>query len=68
MSNGKKIKMKWRNGICGVEKFTDGNTKKKRTFYCTDCKIWMCKKCSKDVVKRIMALRNRDLNKKVSII
>jgi len=67
MSKGKKIKMKWKNGTCEVEKFTDGNKKKKKVFWCTDCNAWMCKKCSGDIVKRIFAMFNRDLNKKFSI-
>ena len=66
MSNGKKIKMKWKNkGVCEVEKYTDGNTKKKRVFFCTDCSAWMCKPCSAKVLKRIMAMINRDLDKKL---
>lgn len=67
MPNGKKIKMRWKTGICEVEKFTDGNKKKKRVFFCTDCKAWMCKPCSGKIVKRVMAMINRDLNKKLSI-
>ena len=67
MPNGKKIKMKWKNGVCEVEKYTDGGTTKKRVFFCTDCQSWMCKKCSGNVVKRIMAMCNKNLNKKFSI-
>ena len=67
MSNGKKIKMKWKQGICEVEKYTDGGKTKKRVFFCTDCKSWMCKKCSSDVVKRIFAMFNKQLNKKYSL-
>lgn len=64
MMNGKKNKLKWKVGICSVEQYTDGNTKKKRVFYCTDCKAYMCKPCSGKVLKRIMAMINRDLTKK----
>lgn len=60
MANGKKIK--WKTGICEVEKYTDGNTKKKRVFFCTDCSAWMCKPCSANVLKRIIAMINRDLD------
>ena len=61
MSKGKKIKMKWRHGVCEVERYTDGNKKKKRVFFCSDCFAWMCKKCSGNVVKRVMAMISRDL-------
>lgn len=63
MYKGNKIKMKWRIGVCEVEKYTDGNEKKKRTFFCTDCKAWMCKSCSGDVLKRIIAMINRDIDR-----
>ena len=63
MSKGKKIKMKWKNGTCEVEKYTDGNKKKKRVFFCTDCKANMCKPCSSNVVKRFMAMINRDIER-----
>lgn len=62
-----KNKLKWKQGICGVERYTDGNKSVKKVFYCNQCKIWMCVKCSHDIVKRVMALINRDLSKKVSI-
>lgn len=60
---GKKNKLKWRNGICGVEQYTDGNKSIKKTFYCNQCKIWMCKPCSSNVVKRFMAMINRDIER-----
>lgn len=63
----KNPKVKWKTGVCAVEKYTDGNTKKKKVFFCNQCREWMCRKCSKDVVKRVMALFNKSLNKKVKI-
>lgn len=63
MKGGKKIKMKWKKGVCEVEKYSDGNKKKKNVFWCTDCNAWMCKKCSKDIVKRVMAMFNREFKK-----
>lgn len=65
MSNGKKINMKWRVGTCEVEKYTDGNKKKKKTFFCTDCRAWMCKPCSANVLKRIVAMISRDISRKL---
>ena len=67
MSKGKKIKMKWKTGVCEVEKYTTGNTKKKKVFFCTDCKANICKECSSKIVLRFMAMINRDLNKKINI-
>lgn len=70
---GKKNKLKWKIDVCEVEKYTNGNVKKKRVFWCTECKANMCKACSKKIAIRAMAMINkriermgRQLNKKVN--
>lgn len=67
MHKGKKINRKWRKGVCEVEKLIDKDNKNKRTFYCGECKIWMCVPCSKNILKRAMAMILRDINKKVKL-
>mgnify|MGYP007080408630 CR=1 FL=1 len=72
MMSGKKSQLKWKNGVCEVESHVDGNKKKKRVFFCTDCRAWLCRDCSGKFGKRAMAMVLRDihgmgkkLNKKV---
>ena len=59
----KKNKIKWKTGVCEVERYTDGNTKKKKVFFCTDCRANMCGACSKDIAKRVMAMINRKIER-----
>lgn len=67
MSKGKKIKTKWKIGVCEIEKYTSGSIKSKKVFFCQDCKSWMCVPCSKKFALRIMAMINKDLSKKVKL-
>lgn len=63
MAKGKKIKTKWKTGICEVHHYALDDNKKRKIFYCSDCDAWMCKSCDKDIVLRMMALINRRIER-----
>lgn len=65
MNKGKKIKTKWKTGICEVHYYGLGNNKKRKVFFCPDCSAFMCSDCSKNIVLRVIAMTNRSISKKL---
>ena len=63
MAKGKKIKTKWKAGVCEVHWYALGDNNKRKIFFCGDCKAWLCKSCDKDVVLRMMAMVNRKIER-----